>query len=176
MKSTFIKIIFLLFSIIILGILSLIVFNVFFNTPQRKVSKALGINASSGKILSHIDTHGGFHGDGYTYTVLQFSDDSYCDRIPTSAPWHSLPLSSSMQTILYGTTKNSQITSPLFTDDNGNPLFPKIENGFYYFKDRHSKSTNPFDDSAIWNRYSYNFTIAVYDFDTRTLYFGMFDT
>ena len=81
-----------------------------------------------------------------------------------------------MQAILYGTVSDIARTSPFFTDDHGNPLFPTIEHGFYYFKDRHSESYAPFDDSLIWNRASYNFTIAVYDLDTRTLYFSTFDT
>ena len=53
---------------------------------------------------------------------------------------------------------------------------PKITNGYYMFKDRHSESKDLADDSELLNRYSYNFSIAVYDSDADRVYFFDFDT
>ena len=53
---------------------------------------------------------------------------------------------------------------------------PTIENGYYYFKDRHSESTNKYDYTDINNRPSYNFTFAILDKDTNTIYYYELDT
>lgn len=53
---------------------------------------------------------------------------------------------------------------------------PKVEHGFYYFQDRHSKSTDSSSDVEIFDRGSYNFSLAVYDSDTDRLYYFELDT
>ena len=53
---------------------------------------------------------------------------------------------------------------------------PKIENGYYFFFDRHSESINKYDDSKINDRSSYNFTIALLDKNTNTIYYYRLDT
>ena len=59
---------------------------------------------------------------------------------------------------------------------DGAPVIPEVENGYYYFLDRHSQSTNPKYDSGVLGRASYNFTIAIYDEDRQTLYYAELDT
>ena len=51
-----------------------------------------------------------------------------------------------------------------------------VEEGFYYFYDRHSQSQDPFDDSELHQLYSWNFTLAVYDSKNERLYYYEFDT
>ena len=53
---------------------------------------------------------------------------------------------------------------------------PQIENGYYYFYDRHDEATDPYDDSEFLARFSFNFTLAIYDSDTNTLYLCEYDT
>ena len=53
---------------------------------------------------------------------------------------------------------------------------PSIENGYWFFDNRHSNSISPKEDSNLFNQSSFNFTIAVYDIDTQTLYYLEFDT
>ena len=50
------------------------------------------------------------------------------------------------------------------------------EEGYCYLYDRHSDSTDPYDDSRLHQRYSWNFTAAVYDSGRGRLYFYRFDT
>ena len=50
------------------------------------------------------------------------------------------------------------------------------EAGFYYLYDRHSDSRDPYDDSLLHQRYSWNFTAAVYDSGAGRLYYYEFDT
>ena len=48
---------------------------------------------------------------------------------------------------------------------------PEIQNGYYRLIDRHSDT-----DTGILDRYSFNFTLGVYDSDTNTLYCCEVDT
>lgn len=50
------------------------------------------------------------------------------------------------------------------------------EAGFYYLYDRHSDSRDPYDDSLLHQRYSWNVTAAVYDSGAGRLYYYEFDT
>jgi len=59
---------------------------------------------------------------------------------------------------------------------DGTPAIPEVDNGYYYFRDRHYQSTDPTDDSGVLGRASYNFTIAIYDTDSKILYYMELDT
>ncbi len=47
---------------------------------------------------------------------------------------------------------------------------------FPYYSDRHSESRNEKDDAELFNRMSFNFTIAIYDTDNHVLYYYELDT
>jgi hypothetical protein len=53
---------------------------------------------------------------------------------------------------------------------------PQIKNGYWFFSDRHNKSTSPEKDVDLFERRSFNFTLAIYDIDTNTLYYFELDT
>lgn len=53
---------------------------------------------------------------------------------------------------------------------------PKIENGYWYFVDRNSENGDSASDSEIFNRNSFNITVALYDLDENILYYLEFDT
>lgn len=149
------------------------------SAPLRQISDTLGADISSAAVLENLDTHGGFHGDGKTFLKLQFStsqSNTFCAEIQDSDYWHSLPLSENTARALYGSYGDGYSHAPLFQNDNGDPLLPEVENGYYFFCDRHSEAADPADDSALHSRYSWNFTIAVYDADTMTLYYFELDT
>jgi hypothetical protein len=126
-------------------------------------SKECGVDLTSGTLVSCEDTHGGFHGDGDLFAVISFSDDSVCEEMEQKEGWKELPLSQNLGTFVY---------QPY--DENFS--IPEIENGYYYFYDRNTKSTDPYDDSELLDRYSYNFTFAIYDMDSHTLYWCEIDT
>ena len=54
-------------------------------TVQEAASRALEIDASAGEVLHSEDSHGGFHGDGTAYAVLQFEDGAVLEQIQESA-------------------------------------------------------------------------------------------
>lgn len=139
------------------------------NGETAQVSRALGINASAGTVASASDSHGGFHGDGLTFIQLRFSDDSFGSSIQST--WHPLPLSGNLHTFIYG----SPGAGP-YVIQNGVSCFPPVQNGYYYFEDRHTESTDPQSDLDLFRRHSFNVTFALYDADTQTLSYCEFDT
>ena len=121
-----------------------------------------GIDVSKGKVISENDTHG-FHGDGMYFSEIKFSDDFTVSQIKENEYWQKMPLSKNLNEFIY---------EPL----DGGIKIPKVTNGYYYFYDRHSESSNPYDDTELLNRGSYNFTVMIYDCDTDTLYVCREDT
>lgn len=148
-------------------------------TPQKDAAPetqrtVLGLNISDGTIITDTDSHGGFHGDGITFLEVEFEDDTCLNQIKGNSSWMQLPVSYPVDALLYGTQNGSSSIGPYVTE-GGKKLFPKAETGYYYFKDRHSGAGNQDSKDAV-NRHSFNFTVALYDEDTRTLYYCEFDT
>ena len=150
-------------------------------TPQEEVSQALGIDLSSGQVISASDDHGGFHGDGTTFVQLQFSDGEALKQIEESGDWEAFPLDRTAQALVYGVTEETGTeetgitifqTGPYLNDSDGNPLVPEIQEGYYRLIDRHAQA----GESDILDRHSFNFTLALYDTETDTLYFCELDT
>ncbi len=129
----------------------------------KDFSKQCAIDLAWGDIISSEDTYGEFHGDGYSVTIVQYSDGSVCEEMEESEYWHSLPLPENLQTFVY---------QPY---DDGISI-PEVKNGYYYFYDRHPEAANPYDDAELLNRYSLNFTFAIYDLDSNILYLCRYDT
>lgn len=124
------------------------------------ISHTLGAEISQGQVLEHWDDHGGFHGDGSTFVKIKAAV-----QIPESKFWHPLPAPENIAKAL-----------SFCKDDNGLREIPEVENGFWFFRDRHTQSMDPASCAAIHQRGSWNFTLAVYDTDTGTLYYFEFDT
>ena len=143
------------------------------NIPETQRT-VLGINISSGTIITHTDSHGGFHGDGITFLEVAFEDDSCLNQIKGNSSWKQLPVSYPVDALLYGTQIGSSSIGPYVTE-GGKKLFPKAETGYYYFKDRHTGAEGQGSKDVV-NRHSFNFTVALYDEDTQTLYYCEFDT
>lgn len=91
--------------------------------------------------------------------------------------WKKLPLDETLTAFVYGTRGEDWSKGPYLPETSGGqPMFPKIENGYYFFLDRHKDSLNPEDTEGLLDRASINCTIALYDTDTDTLYFCEYDT
>ena len=123
-------------------------------------------------VVDELDTHGGFLGDGSYYLILDCSQNRE-KALEKVAGWKKLPLSENLDLIMYGGNRDGVGYSYNLAEEAG---IPKIENGYYFFEDRHSESNNSEDDSELFDRYSFNFSIAIYDSDTDKLYYFDFDT
>lgn len=131
--------------------------------PLVSMSEQLDVDLSGGTVITQWDTHGGFHGDGTTYREVFFPDG--LSQVFYSPAWLPLPLSSNLKEL------TSRLRGP-----EGAPLFPDISNGYYCFVDRFDTATDPKDDTNVLNRHSFNYTLAIYDTDTNTLFYVAEDT
>ncbi|MBR3840001.1 MAG: hypothetical protein IKM20_02575 [Erysipelotrichales bacterium] len=137
-----------------------------------ELSKYFGFNKSEFTIIAEEDTHGGFHGDGSYYLILDCSEKKEEVEVIIN-DWKPLPLSENLQLMMYGGEKDGMYYHSNIAED---AHWPIINNGVYKFIDRHSGVVDQSDDTDLLNRYSYNFSIAVYDLDTNTLYYYELDT
>ena len=150
-------------------------------TTEGTSEEILELDLQGCTVATNTDTHGGFHGDGETVVILTWEDSSAVEKqIAQSSVWNSLPLNDDLQSVFYGTTweEDGMMYSrgPLAADEDRTPLFPTVENGYYFFLDRSDGSRNQRSTEGLWNRYSFNFTAALYDADRGALYYYALDT
>lgn len=125
--------------------------------------RCLGFNTSDFTILEENDSHGGFHGDG-TYTVTLDCSGNHEKAEKVIADWKELPMSENVYEFVYG--------GGYGISETGN--IPEIESGYYCFYDEQSSDHS--DDSDLFNRYSFNVKVGIYDIETDRLYYVEFDT
>ncbi len=123
-------------------------------------------------VVEELDTHGGFHGDGSYYLILDCSNNEE-KALKKVENWNKLPLSENLNLIMNGGNKDGVTYGYELAEE---AHIPKIENGYYKFEDRSSESTDSSDDTELFDRGSFNFSIAIYDSDTNKMYYFEFDT
>ena len=128
--------------------------------PLDQIGAVLGIDLSNAELIAYEDTHGGFHGDGYTYAQIQ-KPESILGELAQDEDWCALPYPSAIAQLVEATADK---------------LIPEVENGYYFFYDRHSQRTDPKDPSEVNDRGSWNCTLAVYDAQSGTIYYYKLDT
>ena len=142
-----------------------------------QIGAEIGLDLSGAENATRIDTHGGFQGDGNTVVTMSMAGDALLPQILSSPDWHPLPFTENLTAIVYGIRSETSSIGPYITvDDSGTAAVPQITNGYYFFLDRHSQSTDPKDDTNVLSRASFNLTVAIYDCDTEILYYLEFDT
>lgn len=144
----------------------------------QDVSEALSVDVTDGTVLHTEDSHGGFLGDGLTFTQIQFGTKDCLQAIAESPDWKPLPLPAELSLLLYGGEMGDRCErAPLESDAKKAPCMQKkIENGYYYFLDRYMQNYPNEADTPLFARFSWNFTLALYDADTDILYYIKFDT
>ncbi len=141
---------------------------------QREVGRLLGADLSGAEVLEDYDSHGGFHGDGYTCVVLQVPEDS--ELLPAGR--EDLPLPRELEAAVYGVThlEGDAVASWGPLRDDAAPEIPRMERGWYWFYDFHDQSTDPHDSGPLWERASFNFALVLCDADQSRLYYIRLDT
>lgn len=144
------------------------------------LSERLGVDVSRGTVQSSRNSHGGFHGDGLLEVTISFTQEqaeTMLAQLSGLPGWKPLPVTENLTKALYGKSVANHRWNPLIWHESPDEvLVPEIRNGWYYFFDRHSEAMDPLDDGNLFSRGSYNFTVAVFDTDTMTLYFYELDT
>ncbi len=137
-----------------------------------KTTEYFGFAKKDFSVVEELDTHGGFLGDGSYYLILDCSNNKE-QALEKVEDWNKLPLSENLNLIMYGGEKDG-ITYGYELAEEAH--MPKIEKGYYMFEDRSLESKDSTDDSELFDRYSLDFSIAIYDCDTDKMYYFEFDT
>ena len=142
------------------------------NRAGSEQTAYFGFQASVFPVIDEKDTHGGFHGDGFYYLLLDCSEKTE-EAKALIKDWKPLPLTENLQLIMYGGEKNG-VSYGYYLAEKAH--WPVINNGVYKFLDRYPDAVDEAEDRDLFNRNSYNFSVAVYDLDTNILYYFEFDT
>ncbi len=132
----------------------------------------LKIDENKFVVIDEKDTHGGFLGDGTYYIKLDCSEN-YMEIEDIMSEWPKLPLTRNLEIVLYGGERDGVAYAFDFAEDVG---IPKPEHGRYFFIDRHREAKDRYSDSGLLDRYSFNFSVAIYDSDKKMLYYLREDT
>lgn len=115
------------------------------------------------------NTHGGFHNDGELLEKIYFSEkqaNNFINSAEKNSNWRKLPI----------TERLHNKVCKYAIDEEMN--IPEISNGYWFVLDRHSAAKSKYNEKDIFkeDRYSYNFTVAVFDIDKNVLYIYELDT
>ena len=141
-------------------------------TTEEYIYDKIKIDISSCTITTEIETPVSFNGDGEYFITADCykSRDIILNQIKN---WNPLPLTNNLQLLMYGGEKDG-ITS--FAIQSNEIEIHNINKGYYYFLDRHDEAIYYNSDENVLNRFSYNFTIALYNEETNKLYYYELDT
>lgn len=138
----------------------------------RNTHEYFGFTMRDFEVIEEIDTHGGFHGDGSYFLVLDCSGNKE-KAMENLDDWNELPLPEDLNYLMYGVDSDGYTSGYNLAEDWE---IPRIENGYYKFLDRNMDRSDSSDTSEFLNRGLYNYTIAVYDSDTNRMYYLAEDT
>lgn len=136
---------------------------------KKEISKTIELNLNKCNIEKSIDNHGGFLGDGDSFVKIKCEE---VDKNELEKNWKKLPLSNNIKEVLEMEQCDDNECKNVFKRYE----IPEIENGYYYFLDRHTDSKDKKDDTNLNNRSSYNFSIALYNSNEKIIYFYELDT
>ena len=131
----------------------------------------LGVTLTDSAISEHWDEHG-WMGDGTEYWKVELSPEDAAALEQTAQSeegWHPLPANGDGEILVFG----RESFGFYLTGKDGKPLLPQVEEGYWFFWDDQTHSP---ETDGVLGRGSYNFTAAVYDAQTCTLYCGELDT
>ena len=89
----------------------------------------MGFDKSEYTIVAEEDTHGGFHGDGSYYLILDCSSNAE-KALDIAREWNPMPLSENLNLIMYGGVRNGMSYGYELAEE---AHWPKIEHGYYKF-------------------------------------------
>ena len=131
-------------------------------TMIEMITDEIGIEIGTGEEIINYSSEETFLGDGEVLYGFQFSNQDVENQIKNNSRWKQLPVNSTLDAILKKSDYEVYI--------------PEITNGYYFFMDRHREAIDCYDESEVLNRNSRNYTMAIYDSDTATLYYIRYDS
>ena len=138
-------------------------------SSKESILKKIEIEENKCKIETDVDTHGGFNGDGDYFAKIKCSD---LDYKKLSNNWKKLPLTEELNKVMEMKQCDDKECKNVYEKYS----IPNIENGYYYFLNRHSESNNKYDDTNLNTDSSWNFTLAIMDMNSNIIYYYELDT
>ena len=151
-----------------LSVVLIVYFSLVIGTPGYYLKTPIPRGA---KIIENFDDHGGFHGDGTTWILIQLNDEQQQELISSIQDrpgWAKLPLPDELM---------KERGMMRYDDDRKLPV--DLVRGYYYFHDSQSDWDYPNDRDAnkpLYERASSNFIVGMLDVDKRLLYIFKVDT
>ncbi len=117
-------------------------------------------------IASQKDTHGGFHGDGESLTVVRLSQGE-AKKLANGGALAPTPLDEALFRFVYG---------DFLPHDNLIHEIPPIANGAYLLRDRFAEQYPAEAAAPIFERAAINLTLVIVDIDGDAVYIFDIDT
>lgn len=139
-------------------------------------SRELEISLPSDADITYTDNHGGFHGDGSaigTVYLDEISAVAIVEEMKENKHWNQLPLTEDIALIMYGGIRNNRVYGHNLAEEVG---IPEVINGYWMIIDRFDNQNRVYSDKDILGRYSFNFTVGIFDMDESILYYYEFDS
>lgn len=168
-KKSFFLILVIIIFLVISYVFLILPVNNGYNNSKKHISKIIEIDIEKCNVEIESDTHGGFFGDGDYFAKINCSDKENHDDFYN---WKPMPLSDSLKKAMGMSQCDDEECLTIFEKYS----IPEINNGYYYFLDRHSELIDKHDDANLNNRDSMNFSLAIYDADNKIIYFYEMDT
>lgn len=165
-KKNIFLVIILVFCIFMLVFITI---SIIYNNKLNHISKILNLDVGNCELVNSVNTHDGFLGDGEYFSKLKCSSKED-DEIKLK--WEKLPMNEELQKAMDYKLCSDLGCSNFFERYN----VQIIENGYYYFYDRHLDAKDNKNDLNLNNRSSYNFSVGLFDSDSKMLYFYELDT
>lgn len=140
---------------------------------RKNHEKLIGIKIpKNSELLELSDSHGGFHGDGVYYEVVQLDKEivnEFLSNALQTVGWRNLPMNKLLHKFIYG-----ERTVDYSYGGRGEMIPSYIKHGIYFYKD---KKTDLYSDESV-NLFdaSHNFIYSILDFKTGRLYILEFDS
>ncbi len=128
-------------------------------SDQATIEKTLDLTLPKDCAIRCTDDHGGFHGDGTLYAVVQIPADAADDFLAAlQADWTALPVTEELHDAYYGEGGEGYGVSY---------GLPEPSAGCYLYRDRYFAQ---YGERCAYNPVLQNATFAVYDANTACLY------
>lgn len=142
----------------------------FFETLNNKTN----IDFKKCALVSEKNTHGGFMGDGTTYKIYNcYQQDISTKKLKSNL--NSLPLSENISKEM--SSKRMDYNGESYSYEK---IIKAITNGYYLFIDNYSEYYNDiediYSDEMLLKRPATNYTLGIYDADTKFFYYFEVDT
>lgn len=110
---------------------------------------------------------------GQTLRILELTETQHEEFVAAleaaageEGPWHAMPMENPVRALLHG----GMARVPRFWDDYSTSILPPMEEGYWFFLDRHELTEHPYDTEAFLTWDEYHFTLAVYHSEARRIY------